>query len=148
MAPRFPDLLGVRLNATGRFLAGTITYLYERAVIERSVLRLNLDLENHEYWVSMLGHENQFEQVEFDSAKRGKFRDPVRVSRVDTADRGEVESGVAVIHFFPNGFIEPATLHLSDGDRNNLTLQINPLTGEVRIHEGFKEFETRYGTLG
>ena len=118
--PRLPDLLGVRLKASARFLSGTVAYLYDRSVTERAVLRLNLDLEKREYWVSQLGKDNQFEEVQFPFAKRGTFPDPVRLTRVDTQTGGAVETGVAVIHFFPNGFIEPATLHLSDGNRNEM----------------------------
>jgi general secretion pathway protein H len=42
-----------------------------------------------------------------------------------------VTSGKAYIHFFPNGWVEPAVIHTTDGESTFYTLQVSPLTGKV-----------------
>lgn len=42
-----------------------------------------------------------------------------------------VTSGKAYIHFFPNGWVEPAVIHTTDGESTYFTLQVSPLTGKV-----------------
>ncbi len=45
-------------------------------------------------------------------------------------------SGKAYIHFFPNGWAEPAVIHTTDGEGTYFTLQVNPLTGKVTNKPG------------
>lgn len=40
-------------------------------------------------------------------------------------------SGKAYLHFFPNGFVEPAMIYTTDGDDAFETLIVSPLTGKV-----------------
>lgn len=42
-----------------------------------------------------------------------------------------VTSGKAYIHFFPNGWVEPAVIHTTDGEGSFYTLEVSPLTGKV-----------------
>ncbi len=46
-------------------------------------------------------------------------------------DDDPVNGGQASIHFFPNGFVEPAMIYISDGDEEFRTLIISPMTGKV-----------------
>ena len=61
----------------------------------------------------------------------------IGIDGVLTSGQADVfESGVAYIHFFPNGFVEPALIYTTDGDGEYYTLMINPLTGKVRREAG------------
>lgn len=51
-------------------------------------------------------------------------------------DTDPVSGGQASIHFFPNGFVEPAMIYVSDGDGEFRTLILNPLTGKVTHRPG------------
>lgn len=51
-------------------------------------------------------------------------------------DTDPVNGGQASIHFFPNGFVEPAMIYISDGDGEYRTLTLNPLTGKVTHRPG------------
>lgn len=49
------------------------------------------------------------------------------------AQNKEFTSGRLYIHFFPEGRVEEAVIHLSDGQKLNWSLAIHPLTGRVDI---------------
>lgn len=52
-----------------------------------------------------------------------------------------VESGVRpYIIFSPRGFTEFAVIHILRNNQSHSTLVTNPFTGEVEIHEGYREF--------
>lgn len=136
LLPRLPDITASRLKHTARRLAGTITYLYERSAATQLVYRLTLDMEKDEFYVSLLNKDNQFEETKLDFARRTHLPDNVRVESADTPAQGAVSSGRAQIHFFPGGFTEQAYVYLKDVAGNELTLEVQPLTGRVKILEG------------
>ena len=53
----------------------------------------------------------------------------VEMKRLD----GPVTRGVVAIHFFPQGFVEEAALHLKAGKNAHWTLATEPLTGRMDI---------------
>lgn len=56
----------------------------------------------------------------------------ISVEGVLTSGQEEIfSSGKAYIHFFPNGMVESAIIHITDGEEGYLTLVIDPLTGKV-----------------
>ncbi|MCA9546093.1 MAG: hypothetical protein KC613_16930 [Myxococcales bacterium] len=54
-------------------------------------------------------------------------------------------SGRAYLHFFPNGFVEPALIYTTDGDESFMTLEVNPLTGKVTRTAGKVDPPRRFG---
>lgn len=136
LIPRLPDVTASRLKQTARRLAGTITYLYERSAATQLVYRLTLDMEKNEFYVSLLNKDNQFEETRLDFARRTRMPDNVRVESADIPAQGLVSAGRAQIHFYPGGFTEQAYVHLKDVSGNELTLEVHPLTGRVKILEG------------
>ena len=136
LVPRLPDITASRLKSTARRLAGTITYLYERSAATQLVYRLTLDMESNEFYVSLLNKENQFEETKLDFARRTRLPDNVRVESADIPAQGVISAGQAQIHFFPGGFTEQAYVYLKDASGNELTLEVSPLTGRVKIMEG------------
>lgn len=56
-----------------------------------------------------------------------------------------VTGGQATIHFFPNGYVEPAMIYTSDGDEEFRTLIINPLTGKVDRKAGKVDPDRAFG---
>lgn len=49
------------------------------------------------------------------------------------AQKKEYTTGRVYIHFFPEGRVEEAVIHLSDGKQMNWSLAIHPLTGRVDL---------------
>ncbi|MBF0291262.1 MAG: type II secretion system protein [Nitrospinae bacterium] len=136
LIPRLPDVTASRLKSSARRLAGTITYLYERSAATQLVYRLTLDMDSNEFYVSLLNKDNQFEETKLDFASRTHLPDNVRVDSANISAQGAVSSGRADIHFFPGGFTDQAYVYLKDSSGNELTLDVHPLTGRVRILEG------------
>lgn len=64
---------------------------------------------------------------------------------------GEISSadpnrpGVAYIRFSPRGFSEFAVIHIRMADKKEVSLLVNPFTGETSIIRGYKDFEWTYG---
>lgn len=53
---------------------------------------------------------------------------------------GEKEQeGEATLRFFPNGSVQSALIHLRNDDQEVFTLEVNPLTGHVTIHDTYIE---------
>ena len=81
-------------------------------------------------------------------SRRARFQEDGVIERV-TMEKGigvdgvfaagqddEFKSGKAYIHFFPNGFAQPAIIYTTDGDDVFYTLEIHPLTGRVSSELG------------
>lgn len=49
--------------------------------------------------------------------------------------------GMAYIHFFPTGMVEPVALQVQDPKKNIWTLVFNPLTGQADIIDGAKSLK-------
>jgi len=148
LLPRLPDLTAWRLKSTARKLAGTISYLYDRAAASKLVYRLTLDLDEREYYVSLLNTQNRFEKTELTFAKDTRLPDRVKFTEARTSSQGIVRRGRAVINFFPSGFSDLCVIHLTDSNKNELTLMVHPLTGRVKIFEGYKDIKTRASLFG
>ena len=55
--------------------------------------------------------------------------------------RQVVEDGKAYTHFFPNGWAERTLVYLEDSGGSVLTLETQPLTGKIVIHDGELDFQ-------
>ena len=53
--------------------------------------------------------------------------------------QGKVQEGKAEVRFFANGCVEHALIHLKNEGGKHYTLEINPVTGLIRTHEGYIE---------
>lgn len=62
-----------------------------------------------------------------------------------TSMEATFESGTAYVHFFPNGFVEPAMIYTSDGEDRTYTLTISPMTGKVTRKLGKQDPDREFG---
>lgn len=139
LIPRMPDLAASRLKSSARKIAGTVMYLYQSAAATQLVLRLTLDIDENEIFISLLNTENQFEETELPLAKRAKLPDNISLTDVHTVTQGKMSKGKAVIHFYPGGYTDTAVIHIKDRSSNEMTLSTNPLTGKVKIEKGYHD---------
>lgn len=69
--------------------------------------------------------------------ERIKFDNGIEIDGVLTSGQEDVfQSGRAYVHFFPQGFVEPALIYTTDGEGTYYTLRVNPLTGKVARSSG------------
>src|SRR5204862_3944783 len=63
-----------------------------------------------------------------------KLSETVRVLDI-LVSQGKRESGQVDLFFYPTGRIDPATMHLVDGQNNLLAIAIEPVTGAIRMSD-------------
>jgi len=51
----------------------------------------------------------------------------------------KIQEGETALRFFANGSVQSALIHLKNEDEDTFTLEINPLTGYVTIHDTYIE---------
>ena len=138
--PKFQNLLQGDIKSVSIKMIGTIQYLYDEASFRRKVYRLNFDLTEGLYWGSYLEKSGQSSRVEIPVLSKTLIPDGVKIKDVVVLHEGKVTDGKTFTEFYPNGGLEKTTIHLEDKHGKQLTLQINPLTGRVRVHEGYRDF--------
>lgn len=76
-----------------------------------------------------------YERVEDSVLKPRKLEGGIEIDQVIPCNREKpIESGKAAIHFFPNGFQEPAIIILKNAAGIRYSLKTEPLTGRVKIY--------------
>jgi general secretion pathway protein H len=158
--PRFKNLFEVELKSSMRRLAGTIKFCFNDAIIKQATIRLNFDISSGTYTYSML--------VTDPDSRIGEFVDmPSPFTETEQLPQGvyfkdiltprsiqKMEDGETYIMFYPTGYAEKAVIHLADAHGRVYTMLVRPLTGGVKIFEGYVDFaefqqvETPFGTSG
>lgn len=144
--PRFKDIYEVDLKSSMRRLAGTIKFCFNEAIIKQATMRLNFDLATGTYNYSILITDPDStigEFVEMPSAVVQPGVLPQGVHFVDILTPRSPEKqidGETNIMFFSTGYAEKAVIHLGDRKGRQYTLLVKPLTGGVRIFEGYIDF--------
>ncbi|HUK55438.1 MAG TPA: type II secretion system protein [Nitrospiria bacterium] len=131
------------LKQSARHLVRTVYFLTDRAAATKQIYRLNFDLDRREYWVTVQSGEGEFVRADSDIVTRTSLPETVRFADVDTLHQGKLTLGVAYMDFFPVGRVDKTTVHLTDEQKDNLTLVVNPVTGRVKVYEGYQEETTK-----
>ena len=139
---------GGDLQVAGRMIAGRIQELRGRAASSRIPQMLGLDIDRNEiYAVEDAGSGRQGSTGLIPAAqaepRRFSIPDGVRIEDVVVRGRGKTQMGEARIRFFANGTAERALIHLRSEPDMVVTLAVNPLTGEVKIHDRYIEEKVR-----
>ena len=139
-------------------IAATLRFAYAKSVSEGLYVRMRINLSEHTYWLEGTGNPVLLDQNRGDIDLEPQDSDESREARRKQAQSGFVEltkpvkldegigfdgvrlggfedefsDGKVDIHFFPNGFAEPAMIFTTDGDEEYITLTLNPMTGVVR----------------
>jgi general secretion pathway protein H len=108
-----------------------------RAVTLRRYYRLEMDLETNGLLVSYFGPEGTY--IPDDGLRQVTLKDGF-IADVVTSSEGKVLEGTGWIRISPRGFIEPSLVHLRDEQDRTVTVAPSPVSGRVRIEEGYTEF--------
>jgi general secretion pathway protein H len=139
--PRLISFSGGNTKVSMRHLARTVHVLMDRATSTKRLYRLNYNLEENAYWATVLQESGEFVPVESNVARRVRLKRPIDLEDVVTLRQGKVMEGEAYTQFYPSGMVERTLLHLAEGEDKKFTLIIEPLTGRVKIREGYVEEE-------
>ena len=139
VAPRLPSMQESRLRTSARQFAVQLRYLDERAVTGKIpyILRINLD----EQKVDVVRKTATGEEVPPDDPYllRSPLQEGVIVRDLYTERMGTITEGMVRIAYGPGGLSELLVIHLSIPGGSNLTVQALPVSGIVKIAEGYLE---------
>lgn len=142
MALVFPRVGGalesLRLRSAGRMLSSTVFGLRQEAVTTRSTYRMIFDLKKGTVQVARVTGDGEVQVLRQESLPSG-----ISFSDVETVKQGKVQSGEASCDFFPGGYVEETTIHLSGGGKREQTLFIKPFALGVEVRDGYEEQEKR-----
>jgi hypothetical protein len=140
-------LSGGDLGQATRELMSEVSKLRGEAAYTRKIQTLVLNIEQNTFYA--LEPETP---VEFRKTEESLFKEEEEViprkkglpSGVFFADvvldtLGKIQEGKAEVRFFANGCVEHALIHLKNEAGKFYTLEINPVTGLIRTHEGYIE---------
>ena len=138
-------------------LMSEVSRLRGEAAYTRKIQTLVLDMEQNAFYAlepETLAEFRETRESLFEEEKEVVPRKKDLPSGVFFADvvlepLGKVQEGKAEVRFFANGCVEHALIHLKNEGGKVYTLEINPVTGLIRTHEGYmeqKRQESRFHT--
>ena len=138
VVPRLSALRGVSLDASTRKLAQHIRFLREDAALRGRWVRLVVDPSRGTYRGTVLVEGTAGARfVDDDAPLYRATRLPDSIA-IDIAGPGIVATaeGLPATLFSPDGYADPAVLHLDDGTGRAFTIAIEPATSRPRVIEG------------
>ncbi len=142
LIPRLRDTDQTRLTASAERVANTARYLYEEAAFRQRPMRLNFDLDNQTYWITVLNEDPDEPEFVVDGSPLSPptaLPDAVAFSDVVLPVLGTVTEGIAFAQFTPEGYADPLVVHLQSRRGDYATIALDSLTGRTRIGEGYHE---------
>jgi general secretion pathway protein H len=139
--PKVETLTENGLRKASRNLVGVIQHLYYQSMATRQIHRLSYDIEESGYRVDVVGPRGELSPPASPVDHRVPLPRDVRFQDVVTLRQGKVTEGEAMTQFYPAGLVEKTVIHLTDQDQHVLTLDINPLTGRVKVYDGYVKEE-------
>lgn len=134
--PKLGNIGDTKLRTTARQLAGKIQSLYDESVLKKKPYQIVFDITNRTYSFSQISDEES--SILSDSTQETSLSDRVYIKDIVMETEGKITEGKVAIRFYPDGYVEKNTIHLSDG-KKDYTLATSPLSGKVKISEGYVE---------
>ena len=138
--PRLPDMAGTRIHQNARKISLILQLARSRAVTLRRYYRVDMDLETNGVSVSYYGPEGTY--IPDDEVRQVSLKDGI-IADVVNSSEGKVLEGTGWIRISPRGYIEPSLIHIKDEQEREMTITPSPVSGRVRIREGYAEFAAR-----
>lgn len=123
-------------NKAIRQLRGLVRYLTGMSVSTKSSYRLYYDLKEGTCWVGRPNEQGEIIKEQEMLTRPLHLPSGVRFKDLSTP-RGVQNEGVAYTEFFPTGWVEDTLIHLEGS--SIITVRLLPLTGEVKVYEGYVE---------
>jgi general secretion pathway protein H len=137
--PKFRQaILSDSLDSTSLRLIGLVRDLRERAISDQVSYLLHFDIQEKRIWAfaSNASEEDQ------ESARQRAYELPVDVKIQDIWSWGSGRNyNEGVIRFSRKGYIEQSMIHLQSEDGRELSLELSPFLGSIKIHEGYVDFD-------
>ena len=137
--PRFREsLVNDSLNAASLKLIGLVQDLRERAISGQVSYILHLDIPEKRIWAFA----STATEEEQEAARERAFKLPAdgTIQGVWSWSSGKFFNE-GTIYFSRKGYIEESMIHLQSEDGRELSLELTPFLGKIKIHEGYVDFD-------
>ena len=130
------------LRRATRMIAGEVKRLRGKAACthKRQVLGFDID-KNYLYTVKSLPKGKRPSELLLEEREAAldimELPEDVYLEDVALLSRGKNKWGETVVGFFASGCVEPALIHLKNHKDEFYTLQINPVTGHVKVYDRY-----------
>lgn len=136
-------LAGGDLGRATRMIMSEVSRLRGEAAYARNPQVMVLNMTEHSFYALDPEEEKRTEGfpagTEKRSTKKHLLPQGVYFEDVVVLSRGKEQEGESFIRFYENGCVDHALIHLKNSAERSFTLEIHPVTGYVRIHEGYIE---------
>ena len=139
VVPKFRQaVLSDSLDATSLRIIGLVQELRERAISDQVSYNLHLDIRERKLWASA----SSASEEEQETARERAHQLPldVKITDVWSWSSGKLYDE-ATIYFSKKGYIEQAMIHLQSQDGRQLSLELTPFLGSIKIHDGYVDFD-------
>jgi prepilin-type N-terminal cleavage/methylation domain-containing protein len=137
--PRLGEIGDANLKQSSRHLTGVIRFLRDESQARKAVFRLRFDVTEGRYWPEIMASAGEkaveFRRFSSEMASEGTLAGQTTFRDVKVASHPDDP----FIQFTPDGWVEPALIHLRDGDDKDFTLIVKPLTGDTELKDGYLE---------
>ncbi len=136
-APKFMQgLLTDSLNATSLRFIGLIQDLREQAIRGQEPYTLHIDIRANKVWAFA----SSASEEEQEKARKRAYQLPPDVEIQDIWSwTGGKHYDEAIIRFSKKGYVEQSVIHLKSEDDREISLELYPFLGTIKIHDGYVE---------
>ena len=139
VVPKFRQaVLSDSLDATSLRIIGLIENLRERAVSDQISYVLHFDIRSRELWA--FASDATAEEQETARERAYQLPADVIIEDIWSWSRGKIYDD-ATIQFSKKGYIEQSMIHLQSEDGRQLSLELTPFLGSIKIHDGYVDFD-------
>ena len=156
--PRFSSTFSkATLGGTARGLAGTMAYVRSTAVKDGRSYFLNIDLDNHEYWITYFNEEADLSLIDYEEldildeeiytelrdtfVARTKLQKKIEFAQVVLGDGEGISDGVVQIEFRPDGTADETVIHLMNPKERFYTVYLEHYNAQARAYKGVVALE-------
>jgi prepilin-type N-terminal cleavage/methylation domain-containing protein len=126
-----------QLSSTARRLVGATRELRSLAVRDQVDQILQINLDQKSFWIYSV--DMTPEKKEELKKQASRLPGDVKFADIYIAGKEKKTTGEVAIRFFSRGYVEPAVIHLAEGERF-MTLVLHPFVNTVEIHEKYLDF--------
>jgi hypothetical protein len=127
-------VVGEDLGATGRAFISVLRNLQGIAITGQKPVKLYLDLDEGSYWIMLIEGKEEKLPLDVTWLTRRSLPESIRFTDVSVGTNKRV-SGRMDLLIFPNGRIDPLTVHFKDGNNNILAVAVESVTGAIRTSD-------------
>lgn len=140
-------LSGGDLRYASRILMGEISKLRGEAAYTRTDHVLELDIAENtlsrpDLETNKMGFSDEPSKMRGTNNQVIKLPKGVDLQDVVVASKGKIQEGKALITFYANGTVDRALVHLRNEKNEAYTLEVNPLTAQVTLHDSYIDEKT------